>query len=98
MAERAQKANRSGAAIVCVHVARDCLPILRARRDEPARPEDTGWQFTCGTRAHDSAEDGRVWGLDEVLRREKTLVAEVQRPAGTVLVREGRGAPWRVGE
>lgn len=84
----------SGAAIVCVHVAEEQKPVLRAIRDEPIMAADSGWQFTCGAGGHDEI-NGRVWSLAEVLSLDDTLADYVSLPPGTALVRESSRSAWR---
>ncbi len=87
------------AAIVCVHVAHEHLPILRATRDEPLEEVDSGWQFLCGT-ARDTGDPstGKVWAVYEVLELEPSLRPFIEYPAGTVLTREYANGGWTVGK
>ncbi len=81
-------------ALVCRHVAEDGAPIRVAVRGEAEGAEDVEWQFLCGATGH-PAEDGRVWSLAEVVRRDPSAAAVVERPRGTRLERAGPGASWR---
>lgn len=86
----------SGAAVICSHVVETHKPILRAERDESLRPEDSGWQFTCGAAGHDESH-GRVMSLGEVLSLDDSLADYVAFPVGTVIERDNVGAAWRKG-
>ncbi len=64
------------AAIVCVHVHVDRLPILRAVWDPPDDEIDSGWQFLCsGDVDHDplGVPGARIWAVQEVLEYEPSL-------------------------
>jgi len=84
----------SDAAIICSHVLEEQKPILRAERDESLRPEDSGWQFTCGAEGHDESH-GRVMSLSEILSLEDTLADYLFLPVGTIIERDNAGAAWR---
>lgn len=83
----------SGAAIICNHVVAGRRPILRAERDESLRPEDSGWQFTCGADGHDES-NALVMSLSEILSLDDTLADCVSMPVGTVIERDSREAAW----
>ncbi|PSM30816.1 DUF2185 domain-containing protein [Haliangium sp. UPWRP_2] len=85
--------NDSGAAVVCIHVAKGQRPILRAERDEPVSPEDSGWQFLCGAGNH-KEEEAQVWAVSEILSKDETLADYIDLPAGTLLVRATAGSRW----
>lgn len=91
-----QYGDSSGAAIICGHVAIDGLPILRAIRDEPAEPPDSGWQFLCDCGEDEDVDRGRVWSVNEVIKCEPTLAGLTDLPPGTELARKDRDSPWRV--
>jgi hypothetical protein len=83
----------SGAVIVCTHVAEGGFPILRAIRDEPVEPEDSGWQFTCNldhTRA-----GAKVWSIADVLRFDESVAPLLNAPCGSAFIREGAQHPGR---
>ena len=85
------------AAILCSHVAVDNLPILRAVRDEPIMPEDSGWQFRCATvEDKDDPDMAKVWLICEVLEYDPSLAAFIERPPGTVLTRKDSMSEWEV--
>lgn len=84
----------SGAAIICTHVIEEKKPILRAERDESLRPEDSGWQFTCGAKGHDERH-GRVMSLSEVLSLDDSLADYLSLPFGTIIERSNVGAAWQ---
>ncbi len=84
------------AAIVCRHVAEEHLPILRAVRDEPTMEEDSGWQFLCGSNHSENPEMAKVWLICEVLDREPSLSAFIDRPLGTILTRKDSASDWEL--
>jgi hypothetical protein len=84
------------AGIVCSHVAIDQKPILRAVRDEPTEPVDSGWQFLCGLVNHDETDSARVWAVCEILDYEPSLRQYMSYPVGTVLIRDDAASGWRV--
>lgn len=83
------------AAIVCSHVAEGRLPILRAVRDEPTMPEDSGWQFLCGADHLQDGEEAKVWLICEVLQHEPTLSPFIGRSPGTKLTRKDAASNWK---
>jgi len=85
----------SAAAILCVHVASQGLPILLAARSAPIREEDSGWQFLCNSGATEDQRQALVWSLQEVLELEPSLTDLMASPPGTQLTREHKGVPWR---
>jgi hypothetical protein len=84
------------AAIVCSHVATEHLPILRAVRDEPTMPADSGWQFLCGLIEHENSDSPKVWGMFEVLDYEPSLIRFANYPPGTVLTRKDTASDWEI--
>jgi hypothetical protein len=82
------------AAIVCSHVAREARPILYAERGEPLQEVDSGWQFLCNGNVEETPDDAEVWGIDEILEREPTLIPYINMPPGTRLMRGNAGAEW----
>jgi hypothetical protein len=91
-----QKTDNSGAAIVCVHVALQGLPIMLAIRSTPQVPEDSGWQFVCRSEADEVEETAQVWSLNEVLKNEPTLLQFLEMPIGTRITRDDIKSPWIV--
>ena len=92
-----QETNRDKrAAIICSHVAIGGFPILRAVRDEPTMPEDSGWQFLCGNDLHDESDEARVWLVFEVVDHEPSLQPHVELPPGTVLTRSDNFIEWKI--
>jgi hypothetical protein len=86
------------AAIVCVHVHADRLPILYAAWDPPDEPIDSGWQFLCsGDVDHESLgpEGARLWAVEEVLNREPTLRGLLAASRLRRCTRSAPGQPWR---
>lgn len=94
MAKDINKNQDRRAAIVCSHVAVGHLPILRAVRDEPMMPADSGWQFLCGIADHDDSDLGKVWAVFEVLDYEPSLAPFIGCPSGTVLTRKLLTGAW----
>lgn len=84
------------AAVVCPHVAMHGLPILFGRRDEPAFPEDSGWQFTCGAAEHGEEPAAKLWSVNDVLRAEPSLRGYILCPENTELARQNGAMEWRV--
>jgi hypothetical protein len=84
------------AAIVCSHVADERVPILRAVRDEPAIPEDSGWQFLCGSVHTQDPAAAKVWLICEVLQFETSLSDFIGRPPGTILTRKDAASAWEL--
>lgn len=87
--------DASGAAIVCTHVSIERRPILRAVRDQPSYPEDSGWQFTCGSENHDET-NGRIWSVNDARSYDATLADVLDLPPYTVLVRTTQDKPWEI--
>jgi hypothetical protein len=94
MSNKNNQVDSSGAAIVCAHVAKLGYPILRAERDKPTMPEDTGWQFLCNAEEPENENEAQVWALSEVLEHEPSLAEFVHSPPGTTLVRDNTDSPW----
>jgi hypothetical protein len=86
--------NDKRAAIICHHIAKERLPILRAVRSEPLEPEDSGWQFVCASGKEENEENAEVWLIDEILKYEPTLVAFIDSPVGTKVWRSSPTSPW----
>ncbi len=82
------------AAIVCAHVAINKHPILRAVRDEPEMPEDSGWQFLCNSNLDEDPDMAKVWLVCEVLEFEPSLSEFIGSPPGTVLTRKSYASEW----
>jgi len=86
--------NITGAAIVCSHVARDGYPVLLAKRDDPMDPDDSGWQFLCGSGVHEDEQLAQVWAVSEVVEKEPTLKGIIGSPVGSKFVRRDKTSPW----
>ena len=83
------------AAIVCSHIGTDGFPILRAVRDEPTMPEDSGWQFLCGSENDENPAIAKVWLISEVVRYEPSLAELVHSKPGTRLKRiDAAASTW----
>lgn len=94
--ENEESINYGGAAIVCGHVANSEFTILRAERDEPIVPEDTGWQFTCNRVDSEDPQEAQVWSLGEVINCEPSLAAFMTCPAGTAIERDDGNSAWKI--
>ena len=88
--------NDRRAAIVCSHVHTDHFPILRAARDEPTMPEDSGWQFSCDTVENEDPDGAKVWLIYEILHHDPSLSPYIDYPPGTVLRKAGPTGSWEV--
>jgi hypothetical protein len=85
------------AVLLCPHVAVEGSPILFGRRDEPAFPEDSGWQFTCGAdTGHGDESPAKFWSVEEVLQKEPSLREHIECAAGTEVIRTSETVAWQV--
>ena len=84
----------SRVAIVCFHIAKERLPILRAVRTEPLELEDSGWQFLCNSGKEEKEAEAQVWLVSEVLGLEPSLSAFINSPAYTELFRPDKNSKW----
>ncbi|HEY7116280.1 MAG TPA: DUF2185 domain-containing protein [Tepidisphaeraceae bacterium] len=84
----------ASAALVCVHVAKQGLPIRLARRDEPIHEVDTGWQFHCDVRSHDFETDAVVWSIREVVAHDASVLTILDNRPNTAFRRESLAADW----
>lgn len=84
--------DASGAALVCVHIARLKLPVLYAYRDVPVEPGDSGWQFLCG--GQDDVDELQVWSVDEVVEQEPSLKEWVSKNAPIEIARSSAHSEW----
>ncbi len=82
------------AAVICSHVVKGA-PILRAVCDEPAFPEDSGWQFLCGVAPEEPEEGVQIWLVDEVIQKDPTLEKWLHLPPESTLVRTP-DSDWRI--
>ena len=96
--ENDEPINFGGAAIVCGHVANSQFPILRATRDEPIEPADTGWQFTCNRVESEVPQEAQVWSLGEVIDLEPSLAPFMNCPVDTTIERKDKTSEWKVVE
>jgi hypothetical protein len=85
----AAEVDRSGAALVCEHVAQRSEPIRVAFRVEPVDDVDSGWQFFCGSTANEDHRKSAVWSLNDVLDEAPGLCGFLTLPPGSELVLEG---------
>jgi hypothetical protein len=83
-----------GAVFVCNHVAKLNYPILRAIRDEPEFPEDTGWQFLCNR--HKSETRPLIWALEELVARDPNLDGYLDCAPGAEIFRPDEANPWTI--
>ena len=81
-------------AIVCSHIAKNKLPILRAVRTEPLEPEDSGWQFLCNSGAVEYETEAQVWLVSEILGLEPSLSNYINLPVGSKLSRKNIDSKW----
>ncbi len=81
-------------AIVCAHVAAG-EPILRATRDNPMDPDDSGWQFLCDSGADERIEDAQIWSVTQVAEREPSLLPFINSPVGTTMSRTDADSEWK---
>ena len=81
-------------AIICKHVADGGLPILMATRGTALVPEDSGWQFLCGTLSH-SASDAALWLLQEVAQLDPSLMPILDAEPESSFRRSAINDPWR---
>ena len=84
-------------AIVCAHVVAG-QPILRATRDNPMDPADSGWQFLCDCGAEERAEDAQIWSVTQVVEREPSLLPFKNSPVGTTMSRADVMSEWKPSE
>ncbi|HWY41115.1 MAG TPA: DUF2185 domain-containing protein [Chthoniobacterales bacterium] len=89
-----EKLKRS-AAILCKHISYPDRPILRATRELPVEPEDSGWQFLCGVERHDDASSEAVWALEEVAALDTTLRSLLDSEPRMSFERSTVDTPWR---
>src|SRR3954453_2506435 len=82
------------AAIVCVHIAEDGLPIRVARRDESVDPVDTGWQFHCDVHEHGGDKDALVVAVREIGELDPTVLPLLDNPPKTAFHRESADGAW----
>jgi hypothetical protein len=86
--------NDKRVAIVCSHIAKDKLPILRGVRTEPLEPEDSGWQFLCNSGKVENETKAQVWLVEEVLGLEPTLSKHINLPVGSMISRLNKNSNW----
>jgi hypothetical protein len=78
----------NSAAIICGHIAEGKESIRYAKRTEPVEPEDSGWQFLCGTNQEENENDANVWLISEVLKFDPSLECFILSPVGTELFKD----------
>ena len=88
-----QDFRRCGA-IICNHVSTRQHPILMATRDTPLMPEDSGWQFQCGTLGHESGDIG-IWMLEEVTQLDPSLLPILDADPKSSFRRASIDDSWR---
>ena len=76
------------AAITTRQVLDEGLPILRVTHYS----DDHSWAFLCGTT--DSTDDGRVIGMAEAVRLDRSLLEIADLPPGWSAWREQTGGDW----
>lgn len=80
-------------AIVCSHVVAG-EPILRAVREEPMDPADSGWQFLCNSGADENIENAQLWTVNQVTERDPSLLTFINSPVGTTMSRSDATSDW----
>lgn len=82
--------------IICRHVTRRELPILRVVRDDPDPddPQDSGWQILCGGGGHDSPDAAESWHVGDVVRLDPTTRDVLRAPPRSVRIRMRPDRPW----
>lgn len=88
------QSHSRGAVFVCHHVAKLNYPILRARRDEPSFPEDTGWQFLCNR--HKPETQPLIWALEEIVALDSGLDEYLDWDPGAEIFRTNETGPWEI--
>jgi hypothetical protein len=58
-------------------------------------PEDSGWQFLCGSSHAQDPEAANVWLIYEVLELEPSLSEFIGLPPGTILTRKDAASGWK---
>ena len=81
-------------AIVCAHVAAG-EPMLRAIRDNPMDPDDSGWQFLCDSGEDKRIEDAQIWSVTQVVERDPSLLPFINSPVGTTMARTDVNSEWK---
>jgi hypothetical protein len=84
-------------AIICSHVAAG-EPILRATRDNPMDPDDSGWQFLCDSGADERIEDAKIWTVTQVTEHDPTILQFINFPIGTTMARPDANSEWQASE
>jgi hypothetical protein len=85
---------KGSAAILCEHISYPDRPILRATRDVPVEPEDSGWQFLCGVENHDKS-NGVVWLLEELAGLDSSLRSILDSEPEASFERSTADGAWR---
>jgi hypothetical protein len=68
---------------------------MRAQRDVPGDPADSGWQFLCGAKFEDQHQ-AQVWAVEDVLAQEPSLASFINQAPGVALSRGVPGGEWAV--
>ena len=76
------------AAITTIRVLEDNFPVLSVTHYS----DDHSWAFMCGTT--NDTKDGRVIGMNKVLKLDPTLRTIADLPPGWTARRERIGAEW----
>jgi hypothetical protein len=85
---------KRSAAIVCKHISYPERPILRATRDVPVDPADSGWQFLCGVADHRNIR-GAIWALEEAACLDASLREILDAEPEVSFKRSTLGGSWR---
>lgn len=81
-------------AIVTRNIALGIADILYAERSEPMAPEDSGWQFTEGSKDQSNFENAQIWTVHEVIESDSTLRPFIDYPVGSRILRNSKGDAW----
>jgi hypothetical protein len=74
--------------IVCSHILEDSRPILLVAHDAD------GWNFACGKRDHDGADDFHVVGVGHLVSRDSSINDRANLPVGSIAERASGDSPW----
>jgi hypothetical protein len=74
--------------IVCSHILEASRPILLVAHDAD------GWNFACGRRDHEGADDFHVVGVGHLTERDPSISECADLGVGFVSERQAPGSPW----
>jgi hypothetical protein len=67
-----------------------------ATRGIPLQPEDSGWQFLCGTFGHETS-DAALWLLEEVAQLDPSVLPILDAEPESSFRRSSINDSWRSG-